>query len=45
MTRTIFGKAMKDTFGVNTQPTEQELDDFYSVVGFNDGFKNNFAIS
>jgi hypothetical protein len=44
MTRSIFGREIKSTFGLNTKPTEQEIDDFFSVIGFNDGFKNNFAL-
>eukprot|EP01091_Cochliopodium_minus_P017474 TRINITY_DN6861_c0_g1_i2.p1 TRINITY_DN6861_c0_g1~~TRINITY_DN6861_c0_g1_i2.p1 ORF type:complete len:335 (-),score=75.56 TRINITY_DN6861_c0_g1_i2:75-1004(-) len=37
--KSSFFVSMRKTFGSKTQPTEQELEDMFSVISFNHGFK------
>ena len=42
--RKRFGKAFSAVFGPNTQPTESELDAFWSLITHNDGHKRMHAL-
>ena len=35
--RFIFDRSFSQIFGPNTQPTEKDLDDFWSIIGYNSG--------